>query len=183
MSIRYPTSRRVLDFIREYYDEHKIPPTMIEIGAGAGIKSTSTTYYHIVRLAEDGYIERIAGIARGLIPTSKKIDPSDFMQYKMKPKVNHDDPYGGDSMQVYDGQSKALKHAEVMDTSNPEQCLIVIQAVWTAGGKIAENMEAIPRADKEKLFDWLNDEQAFPDAQYTKQIEEIHEALGLELAT
>ena len=96
MSARYPTSRRVLDFIREYYAEHKIPPTMIEIGTGAGIKSTSTTYYHIVRLAKDGYLERIAGIARGAIPTDKKIDPSDFMQYTMKPKVNPDDPYGGD---------------------------------------------------------------------------------------
>ncbi len=87
------------------------------------------------------------------------------------------------TMQVYDGQSKTLKHAEVMDTSNPQQCLHLILAFWKAGRNIAENMNAIPRADKEKLFDWLNDEQAFTDARYTKQIEEIHEALGLELAS
>ena len=87
------------------------------------------------------------------------------------------------TVQVYDSQSKALKHAETMNTSDPQQCLQLIQAMWKAGGKIAENMAAIPRADKEKLFDWLNDEKAFPDEQYTKRIEEIHEAIGLELAS
>ena len=86
-------------------------------------------------------------------------------------------------MQVYDSQSKALKHAETLETSDPQQCLWLILDIWRAGGKIAENMAAIPRADKEKLFDWLNDEQAFPAERYTKQIEEIHEALGLELAS
>ena len=87
------------------------------------------------------------------------------------------------TMQVYDGQSKALKFVETLNTNDPKQCLLVIRVMWKAGGNIAENMSAIPRADKEKLFNWLNDEQAFPDERYTKRIEEIHEALGLELAT
>ena len=86
------------------------------------------------------------------------------------------------TIQVYDKQSKALKHAEKFDTSDPKQCLWLILAIWTAGGQIAENMAAIPRADKEKLFDYLNDEKQFPAEQYTKRVEEIHEALGLELA-
>ncbi len=85
------------------------------------------------------------------------------------------------TMQVYDRQSKSLKHAEAMDTSDPKQCLLVAQAIWKAGGNIAENMAKIPRADKEKLFDYLNDEAAFPAERYTKRVEEIHEALGLEL--
>lgn len=43
-------------------------------------------------------------------------------------------------------------------------------------------MAKIPIADKEKLFDYLNDEAAFPAERYTKRVEEIHEALALELA-
>lgn len=98
MSAAYPTSRRVLDFIKDYYAEHKIPPTMIEIGLGAGIKSTSTTYYHIVRLEKHGYLERMEGAARGTIPTEKKIDRQDFVKRKptKRAKINPDDPYGGD---------------------------------------------------------------------------------------
>lgn len=86
------------------------------------------------------------------------------------------------TMQVYDQQSNSLKHAESLDTSQPEQCLRVIQALFRAGGNIAENMEVVPREDKERLFNYLNDEQAFQAKRYTKRIEEIHEALGLELA-
>jgi len=108
MSANYPTSRRVLDFICEYYAEHKIPPTMIEIGIGAGVKSTSTTFYHVTRLAEDGYITRTAGIARGVVPTGKKIDPNDFAQYKIKQKVNPSDPYGG----KYDRHNASVRQSE-----------------------------------------------------------------------
>lgn len=86
------------------------------------------------------------------------------------------------TMQVYDSQSKALKHAETLNTNNPQQCLLLMLAIWKAGVNITENMATIPRADKEKLFDWLNDEVAFPEERYTKRVEEIHEALGLELS-
>lgn len=86
------------------------------------------------------------------------------------------------TMQVYDGRSKALKHVETLDTSNPEHCLRLTLAIFTAGGNISANMAAIPKADKERLFDYLNNEQAFPAERYTKRIEEIHEAIGFELA-
>lgn len=85
-------------------------------------------------------------------------------------------------VQIYDKQTKSLKHAENLNTSDPQQCLWVMLALWTAGGNIAENMAKIPRADKEKLFDYLNNEEEFPADRYTKRVEEIHEALGLELA-
>lgn len=85
-------------------------------------------------------------------------------------------------VQVFDKQTKSLKHAENLNTSDPQQCLWAILAIWTAGGNIAENMAKIPIADKEKLFDYLNDEAAFPAERYTKRVEEIHEALALELA-
>lgn len=84
-------------------------------------------------------------------------------------------------MQVYDGQTKALKDVRVFDTREPEQCLDLIKALLLAGGNISANMDAIPRTDKERLFNYLNDEAAFPTARYTKRIEEIHEALGLDL--
>jgi hypothetical protein len=84
--------------------------------------------------------------------------------------------------QVYDGKTKALKHAEKIDTSNPEQCLWLMLAIWAAGGNITEGMATISREDKERVFDYLNDEVKFPAARYTKRVEEIHEALGLELS-
>jgi len=85
--------------------------------------------------------------------------------------------------QVFDEKSKALKHVQKIDTSNPEQCLWLMLALWAAGGNIAEGMAAIPREDKERVFDYLNDEVKFPEEQYTKRVEEIHESLGLELAS
>lgn len=86
------------------------------------------------------------------------------------------------TMQVYDGKSMALKYAETIDTSDPEHCLWLILAIFTAGANVTENMAAIPREDKERLFDYLNDEVAFPAERYTSRVEQIHEALGLELA-
>lgn len=76
----------------------------------------------------------------------------------------------------------ALKDAANLDTSKPEECLSVVKMIFASGGNIAEQMAQIPKADKERLFNYLNDEQAYPSERYTRRIEEIHEALGLDLA-
>lgn len=85
------------------------------------------------------------------------------------------------TMQVYDGKTKAIKHVEKFNTADPEQCLTLVKAIFKAGGNITANMNTISREDKERLFDYLNDDLKFPDSRYTKQVDEIHAALAFEL--
>lgn len=50
--------QRILEFIRDYLAEHNYPPTIREIGAAAGISSTSVVNYNLDRLVEYGLLER-----------------------------------------------------------------------------------------------------------------------------
>ena len=58
--------KRILEFIREYIDDHNYPPTIREIGMAAGISSTSVVNYNLERLEEMGMIERNREVSRGL---------------------------------------------------------------------------------------------------------------------
>jgi repressor LexA len=58
--------KRILEFIREYLDEHRFPPTIREIGQTVGISSTSVVKYNLDALERRGYIERDREISRGL---------------------------------------------------------------------------------------------------------------------
>jgi repressor LexA len=49
--------RQMLAYIREYIQAHGWPPTVREIGAALGIKSTSTVAHHLRALARLGYVE------------------------------------------------------------------------------------------------------------------------------
>jgi len=75
----------------------------------------------------------------------------------------------------------ALKDAANLDSAKPEKCLSVIKLIFASGKPIAPQMAQIPLADKERLFHFLNDENEFPQNRYTKRIEEIHEAIAIEL--
>lgn len=50
--------QRILEFIRDYLAEHNYPPTIREIGAAAGISSTSVVNYNLDRLVTYGLLER-----------------------------------------------------------------------------------------------------------------------------
>ena len=52
------TQKRVFDYIKESIDEKGIAPSVREICAAVGLKSTSTVQYHLNALAEAGYIQR-----------------------------------------------------------------------------------------------------------------------------
>lgn len=82
---------------------------------------------------------------------------------------------------VYDGKSTAAKAGAQLDTADPEQCLTLMKTIFKAGRGIAALVNQIPKEDKEKLFNFLNDEVAFPDERYTGQVDFIHETLGMEL--
>jgi len=52
----------ILKFLREY--PHSYPPTVREIGAAVGLKSSSTVHTHLTRLEAQGLIERKPGCPR-----------------------------------------------------------------------------------------------------------------------
>jgi repressor LexA len=48
---------RILDAIISYIEEHGYPPTVREISDMVGLKSTSSTQSHLIRMKADGMIE------------------------------------------------------------------------------------------------------------------------------
>ncbi len=58
--------RRIVEFLNEYIEENGYPPSIREIGAAAGISSTSVVSYNLKRLEEKGYISRDREVSRGL---------------------------------------------------------------------------------------------------------------------
>ena len=55
-----------LEFIRAFIREHRKPPTMKEIGAALGMRSTNGVYKLLNALQKKGHLVRQAGQARGL---------------------------------------------------------------------------------------------------------------------
>ncbi|MBN1814586.1 MAG: repressor LexA [Anaerolineae bacterium] len=58
--------RRIVEYLNEYVEENGYPPSIREIGAAAGISSTSVVSYNLRRLEEKGYISRDREVSRGL---------------------------------------------------------------------------------------------------------------------
>src|SRR5436309_14039101 len=56
----------MMEFISNYIAEHDRPPTNREIGQAMGIASTGHVDYHLMVLANKGYLEREANTSRGL---------------------------------------------------------------------------------------------------------------------
>jgi repressor LexA len=63
--------QRILAFLGEYIEENGYPPSIREIGAAAGISSTSVVSYNLRRLEEHGYISRDREVSRGLKLTTE----------------------------------------------------------------------------------------------------------------
>ncbi len=69
-----PKEQRVLDFINKTIDEQGYPPSVREVCAALGFKSTSTVQMYVNRLISKGYISKSDGKSR----TIRKADePSD----------------------------------------------------------------------------------------------------------
>ena len=58
--------QRILDFIRGEIEEKGYPPSVREICAGVGLKSTSTVHAHLNNLEKEGLIRRDATKPRAL---------------------------------------------------------------------------------------------------------------------
>lgn len=51
------TRRDILEYIKQYIQQHSYPPCRREIGDGVGLKSTSSVQSHINRMLADGMLE------------------------------------------------------------------------------------------------------------------------------
>jgi repressor LexA len=58
--------QKILAFLSDYLQDNGYPPSIREIGAAAGISSTSVVSYNLRRLEERGYLSREPDVSRGL---------------------------------------------------------------------------------------------------------------------
>lgn len=58
--------QKMLEFIRDFYQENGFPPTVRDIQKGCGISSTSVVDYNLQILQRDGHIRRMPEVARGI---------------------------------------------------------------------------------------------------------------------
>lgn len=58
------TQKRIFDYIKETVDKRGLAPSVREIAAAVGLKSTSTVQYHLDALEKKGYIERDPNLKR-----------------------------------------------------------------------------------------------------------------------
>jgi len=58
--------RRVLDYIRNYFDIHQEAPTMAEIGREFGMSSSASVHHVVSILEREGLIQRIPNVSRGI---------------------------------------------------------------------------------------------------------------------
>ena len=57
---------RILEFIRDFLDDHHYPPTVRDIQTGCEVSSTSVVDYNLKILHREGYLRREAGVSRGI---------------------------------------------------------------------------------------------------------------------
>jgi SOS-response transcriptional repressor LexA len=62
----------IVEFVRAYWAEHSIPPTLTEITAGVGLNSHAGVLNHVRRLFADGILEMTPGTARSIRLASKR---------------------------------------------------------------------------------------------------------------
>ena len=60
------TEQRIIDYAAEYMVKNGYPPTVRDITAGLGYKSTSTVFEKLVKMRQDGIINYIDGSPRTL---------------------------------------------------------------------------------------------------------------------
>src|ERR1043165_5418076 len=58
--------RRVLDYIRHYFELHQEAPTMAEIGKEFGMTSSASAHNVVAILEREGFIRRIPNVSRGI---------------------------------------------------------------------------------------------------------------------
>jgi len=118
---------RILEFIREYLEEHNYPPTIREIGKAVGIPSTSVVKYNLERLQEKGHIERSEEVSRGLrltngprlVPPARTL-PGDILHIPKMGLISAGTPIAaaGQQEDPFAGETLALTRDLVPDSAD-----------------------------------------------------------------
>jgi repressor LexA len=58
--------RKVLNYIKHYFDEHEEAPTIAEIGKEFGLSSSASAHHVVSILEREGLIRRIPNVSRGI---------------------------------------------------------------------------------------------------------------------
>jgi len=66
-----PKQQEIINFIRDYPRQY--PPTVREIAAGVGLKSSGTVHRHIINLEKLGLIKRRANCPRCIVLTESRL--------------------------------------------------------------------------------------------------------------
>lgn len=66
MKRRSDKQERILEFLRDFLEQHDYPPSIRDIQAGCGISSTSVVDYNLKALESKGAIQRDREISRGI---------------------------------------------------------------------------------------------------------------------
>jgi len=61
-----PKRQLILEFIRDFLDEHGYPPSVRDIQSGCEISSTSVVDHHLRALEREGHLKRNLKVSRGL---------------------------------------------------------------------------------------------------------------------
>ena len=69
--------RAILDYLREFVDEHGYPPTVREIGEAVGLRSPSTVHAHLAQLERAGLLRRDPTKPRALELTDRRRESAD----------------------------------------------------------------------------------------------------------
>jgi repressor LexA len=64
---------KILQFIREFLDEHQMPPTLREIQEHMGFSAIGTIQYHLKALADGGMIDVKPRLSRGISLTQRAV--------------------------------------------------------------------------------------------------------------
>ena len=83
---------RILQFIREFLDEHGLPPTIRDIQRACAISSTSVVDYNLRILQREGYISRRPDIARGIELPHDKNDSTLIPRIPLTGYISAGDP-------------------------------------------------------------------------------------------
>ncbi|MFR2563530.1 MAG: transcriptional repressor LexA [Anaerovoracaceae bacterium] len=94
--------QKILDYMKEEIREKGYPPTVREICAALGIKSTSTAHKDIAKLVEKGYIRKDPSKPRALMVVG----------------AEHDSPSrdtSGEHVSSYPGSTDGVEHTSVVE--------------------------------------------------------------------
>ncbi len=72
--------KEILDVIKKFIAENGFPPTVREIGAIVGLSSSATTYFHLKKLIEKGYIKQDSSKNR----TLELLVPNEYLNNDQK---------------------------------------------------------------------------------------------------